>query len=99
MLVADKTSRSYAAGIWTDRVSTGCIDSARIGRILGSHQRTGWGPLKRLTDLIQKQMIRQPTAQPGTGAAAYITDCRTSGTACQGTEEAAGNIFGTVVCQ
>ena len=57
MLVADKTSRSYAAGIWTDRVSTGCIDSARIGRILGSHQRTGWGPLKRLTDLIQQQMI------------------------------------------
>ena len=37
--------------------STGCIDSARIGRILGSHQRTGWGPLKRLTDLIQQQMI------------------------------------------
>ena len=57
MLVADKTSRSYAAGIWTDRVNTGCIDSARIGRILGSHQRTGWGPLKRLTDLIQQQMI------------------------------------------
>ena len=55
--VADKTSRSYAAGIWTDRVSSGCIDSARIGRIQGSHQRTGWGPLKRLTDLIQQQMI------------------------------------------
>ena len=42
---------------------------------------------------------RQPTTQPGTGAATYITDCRTSGTACQGTEEAAGNIFGTAVCQ
>ncbi len=23
----------------------------------GLHQRTGWGPLKRLTDLIQQQMI------------------------------------------
>lgn len=57
MLVADKTSRSYAAEIWTDRVSKGCMDSARLGRILGSHQRTGWGPLKRLTDLIQQQMM------------------------------------------
>ena len=57
MLVADKTSRSYAAAIWTDRVSKGCIDSIRLGKILGSHQRTGWGPLKRLTDLIQQQMM------------------------------------------
>ena len=47
MLVADKTSRSYAAEIWIERV----------GSILGSHQHTGWGPLKRLTDLIQQQMI------------------------------------------
>lgn len=57
MLVADKTSRSYAAAIWTDRVSKGCIDSIRLGKILGSHQRTGWGPLKRLIDLIQQQMM------------------------------------------
>lgn len=57
MLVADKTSRSYAAEIWIDRVSKGCIDSKRIGKILGSHQHTGWGPLKRLTDLIQQQMM------------------------------------------
>ena len=42
MLVADKTSRSYAAEIWIDRVSKGCIDSKRIGKILGSHQHTGW---------------------------------------------------------
>ncbi|CDM01144.1 conserved hypothetical protein [Bacteroides xylanisolvens SD CC 2a] len=57
MLVADKTSRSYAAEIWIDRVSKGCIDSKRIGKILGSHQHTGWGPLKRLTGLIQQQMM------------------------------------------
>lgn len=57
MLIADKSSRSYAAGIWIDRVGKGCIDSKRIGKILGSHQRTGWGPMKRLTDLIQQQMI------------------------------------------
>ncbi len=57
MLVADKTSRSYAAEIWIDRVGKGCIDSKRIGKILGSHQHTGWGPLKRLTDLIQQQMM------------------------------------------
>lgn len=57
MLVADKASRSYAAEIWIDRVGKGCIDSQRIGRILGSHQHTGWGPLKRLTDLIQQQMM------------------------------------------
>lgn len=57
MLVADKTSRAYAAEIWIERANKGCIDSSRIGRILGSHQRTGWGPLKRLTDLIQQQMM------------------------------------------
>ena len=57
MLVADKTSRSYAAEIWIERVGQGCIDSGRIGSILSSHQHTGWGPLKRLTDLIQQQMI------------------------------------------
>ena len=57
MLVADKTSRSYAAEIWIERVGQGSIDSGRIGSILGSHQHTGWGPLKRLTDLIQQQMI------------------------------------------
>lgn len=57
MLVADKTSRLYAAEIWIDRVSRRDIDSARIGKILASHQCTGWGPLKRLTDLIQQQMI------------------------------------------
>ena len=38
MLVADKTSRSYAAEIWIDRVGKGCIDSKRIGKILGSHR-------------------------------------------------------------
>lgn len=32
MLVADKTSRSYAAEIWIDRVGKGCIDSKRIGK-------------------------------------------------------------------
>ena len=57
MLVADKTSRAYAAEIWIERANQGCIDSSRIGRILGSHQNTGWGPLKRLTDLIQQQMM------------------------------------------
>lgn len=35
----------------------GGFDSGRIGSILSSHQHTGWGPLKRLTDLIQQQMI------------------------------------------
>lgn len=57
MLVADKTSRAYAAEIWIERANTGCIDSSRIGKVLGSHQCTGWGPLKRLTDLIQQQMM------------------------------------------
>ena len=62
MLVADKTSRSYAAEIWIERVGQGSIDSGRIGSILGSHQHTGWGPLKRLTDLIQQQMIKRQSA-------------------------------------
>lgn len=56
MLVANKTNRAYAAEIWMDRVSKSRIDSSHIGKVLGVLQRGGWGPLKRLTDLIQQQM-------------------------------------------
>ena len=57
MLAADKTARIYAAEVWIDRVRRRCIDSARVGKILGMHQCTGWGPLKRLIELLQQQMM------------------------------------------
>ena len=57
MFVADKIARIYAAEVWIDRVRRRSIDSARVGKILGMHQCTGWGPLKRLTELLQQQMM------------------------------------------
>ena len=57
MLMFDKTMRAYAAEIWIRRVGHGCIDSARMGRIIGTHQRVEWGPLKRVLDLMQQQML------------------------------------------
>lgn len=58
MLNANKTSRTFAAELWIDRVSKGSIDSRQIGHILGMHQRFEWAPMNRLTTLILNSMMR-----------------------------------------
>ncbi len=57
MLTYNSDTRTYAAELWADRVCKKCIDSSRLGSILGLLQSTEWAPVKRLTDLIEKQMF------------------------------------------
>ena len=33
------------------------MDNARLGRVIGLHEKLEWAPVKRLTDLIQHHML------------------------------------------
>lgn len=56
-LDGDKTIRGTAAEIWLEHVSHKMIDNARLGRVIGTHEKLEWAPVKRFTDLIQHQML------------------------------------------
>jgi len=56
MLHADTTCRALAAEIWIDRVQYGCIDSERIGAIIGTHEKIEWAPMKRFIELATGHM-------------------------------------------
>lgn len=56
-LDSDKTVRATAAEMWLEQVSGQIMDNARLGRVIGLHERLEWAPVKRLTDLIQHHML------------------------------------------
>ncbi len=56
-LDSDKTIRATAAEMWLEHVSGQIMDNARLGRVIGLHERLEWAPVKRLTDLIQHHML------------------------------------------
>lgn len=56
-LDGDKTIRGTAAEIWLEQVSLQIIDNARLGKVIGLHEKLEWAPVKRLTDLIQHHML------------------------------------------
>ncbi len=56
-LDGDKTIRGTAAEIWLEHVSYQMIDNAQLGRVIGLHEKLEWAPVKRLTDLMQNQMV------------------------------------------
>ncbi|MBO9693882.1 DUF6493 family protein [Chryseobacterium sp.] len=56
-LDSDKTIRGTAAEMWIEHVSGQIMDNARLGRVIGLHERLEWAPVKRLTDLIQHHML------------------------------------------
>ncbi len=58
MLTSDKTIRSFAAELWIVGVNRGEIDSAQIGRIIGTHISGEYGPMKRFTDLISDNLLK-----------------------------------------
>lgn len=58
MLHADKTIRALAAECWIMGVSDGRLQSEETGRIIGTHQRVEWAPLKRFTDLVTEQLMQ-----------------------------------------
>lgn len=56
-LDGDKTIRGTAAEIWLEHVSHKMIDNSRLGKVIGTHEKLEWAPVKRFTDLIQHQML------------------------------------------
>lgn len=56
-LDSDKTVRATAAEMWLEQVSGQIMDNARLGRVIGLHEKLEWAPVKRLTDLIQHHML------------------------------------------
>ena len=56
-LDSDKTIRGTAAEIWLEHVSGQMMDNARLGRVIGLHEKLEWAPVKRLTDLMQHHML------------------------------------------
>ncbi|CAM2940426.1 hypothetical protein DRF59_09105 [Chryseobacterium flavum] len=56
-LDGDKTIRGIAAEIWLEHVSHHMIDNARLGKVIGLHEKLEWAPVKRFTDLIQHHML------------------------------------------
>lgn len=56
-LDGDKTIRGTAAEIWLEHVAHQMIDNARLGKVIGLHEKLEWAPVKRLTDLIQHHML------------------------------------------
>lgn len=57
MLAPEKTIRDYAAEIWINRVYSGYSEGKQIGEVLGEEEKIEWGPLKRFTDLVEKNMM------------------------------------------
>ncbi|WP_292013875.1 DUF6493 family protein [Chryseobacterium sp.] len=53
----DKTIRGIAAEIWLEHVAHQMIDNSRLGKVMGLHEKLEWAPVKRLTDLMQHQML------------------------------------------
>ncbi|NIF07143.1 hypothetical protein F3J23_17100 [Chryseobacterium sp. Tr-659] len=56
-LDGDKTIRGTAAEMWLEHVSYQIMDNARLGRVIGLHEKLEWAPVKRLTDLMQHHML------------------------------------------
>ncbi|SHH87951.1 hypothetical protein SAMN05421866_4085 [Chryseobacterium oranimense] len=56
-LDGDKVIRGTAAEIWLEHVSHKVMDNKSLGKVIGLHEKLEWAPVKRLTDLIQHQMI------------------------------------------
>ncbi|UWX59117.1 DUF6493 family protein [Chryseobacterium oranimense] len=56
-LDGDKVIRGTAAEIWLEHVSHKVMDNKSLGRVIGLHEKLEWAPVKRLTDLMQHQMI------------------------------------------
>ncbi|MGG5209855.1 DUF6493 family protein [Chryseobacterium sp. MIQD13] len=56
-LDGDKVIRGTAAEIWLEHVSHKVMDNARLGQVIGLHEKLEWAPVKRFTDIVQHQML------------------------------------------
>jgi len=58
MLASDKTVAKIAAEIWIKATNENKIDHAMLGRIIGTHEKIEFAPLKRFTDLVTQNMFK-----------------------------------------
>jgi hypothetical protein len=58
LFCSDKTARTIAAEVWVQAISNHLLDPSEMGQIMGKHFAAEFAPLKRLTDLVQDQMLR-----------------------------------------
>jgi hypothetical protein len=58
MLASDKTVAKIAAEIWIKATNENKIDQSLLGRIIGTHEKIEFVPLKRFTDLLTQNMFR-----------------------------------------
>ncbi|MEL6804443.1 MAG: DUF6493 family protein, partial [Bacteroidota bacterium] len=54
----ERSIRQLAADIFVQKISQQLISATKIGEVIGKLERDEYGPLKRLTDLIEQQMLR-----------------------------------------
>jgi hypothetical protein len=59
-LCSDKTAATYAAEIWIQQHVS--LDNQLLGKMLGTHQRIEFAPMKRLTDLLVAKMTGVSTS-------------------------------------
>lgn len=57
LLAPDKTIRDYAAELWVTFCLSHNLDSSKLGKAIGEVEQEGWLPVKRLTDLIENNMM------------------------------------------
>lgn len=58
LLTGDKTINGIAAEIWLRAVTMNRIDNERLGKIIATHEKVELAPLKRLTDVMTKQLFQ-----------------------------------------
>jgi hypothetical protein len=58
LVTSDKTVRSFAAEMWIRGVTRGDVDSALVGKIIGTHLSGGYAPMKRFTDLLSSNLLK-----------------------------------------
>jgi hypothetical protein len=65
LISADKPGASIAAEIWLNYASTGKINSALLGAIIGKQVAADFAPLKRFTDLAIQSLFRVSATHNG----------------------------------
>lgn len=58
MLAGDKTINGIAAELWLRETARNRIDNEKLGKIIATHEKVEWAPLKRLTDVMTKQLFQ-----------------------------------------
>ncbi|NDV97154.1 hypothetical protein D0T84_19935 [Dysgonomonas sp. 521] len=61
-LSPDKTIRDFVAGLWLRAMQDGSLKNEDLGSLLGKILQSKWGPVKRLTDLIEGNMMNASSA-------------------------------------